>query len=174
MPSKSRFPQSCVSSVSSLVGLMVTSSRRAYAIPKSAAPRTPPLQQSTADPYLHRRHSNTVLFQSLWGLWVLVCTRLVWALWVPLAGMGFDAKLDFVPPTIFLGLLCPWMWDISSQSLQYWAMQPSIKVSKDMGSQKSQRRLSNRAALIACSSLRVCLCALPHVLCFSHMYSPPF
>ena len=30
---------------------------------------------STADPYLHRRHSNTVLCQSLWGLWVLVCRR---------------------------------------------------------------------------------------------------
>ena len=51
------------------------------------------------------------------GLWVLVCTRLVWALWVHLAGMGFEAKLDFIPPTVFLGLLCPWMWDISSQSL---------------------------------------------------------
>ena len=33
-----------------------------------------PLQKSTADPYLHRRHSHTVLSQSLWGLWVLVHT----------------------------------------------------------------------------------------------------
>ena len=33
---------SCVSSGSSLVGLMVTSSRRAYAIPKSAPPRAHP------------------------------------------------------------------------------------------------------------------------------------
>ena len=33
--------------------------------------------QATADPYLHRRHSNTVLAQSLWGLWVLVHTRLI-------------------------------------------------------------------------------------------------
>ena len=33
--------QSCVSSGSSMVGLMVTSSKRAYAIPRSAAPRTP-------------------------------------------------------------------------------------------------------------------------------------
>ena len=32
---------SCVSSGSSVVGLMVNSSRRAYAIPKSAAPRAP-------------------------------------------------------------------------------------------------------------------------------------
>ena len=33
--------QSCVSSDSSMVGLMVTSSKRAYAIPKSIAPRAP-------------------------------------------------------------------------------------------------------------------------------------
>ena len=33
-----------------------------YAIPRSAGPRAPAL----ADPYLHRRHSDTVLVQSLW------------------------------------------------------------------------------------------------------------
>ena len=69
--------QSCVSSGGSMVGLMATSSKRAYAIPRSAAPEPLPLQQATADPYLHRRHSNTVLAQSLWGLWVLVRTRFV-------------------------------------------------------------------------------------------------
>ena len=62
VPSKCLFPQSCVSSGSSMVGLMVTSSKRVYAIPKSGTPRVPSLQQSTADLYLHRRHSNTVLF----------------------------------------------------------------------------------------------------------------
>ena len=41
VPSKSLFPQSCVSSGSSMVGLMATSSKRAYAIPRSAAPRVP-------------------------------------------------------------------------------------------------------------------------------------
>ena len=41
VPSKSLFPQSCVSFGSSTVGLMVTSSKRAYAIPRSAAPRAP-------------------------------------------------------------------------------------------------------------------------------------
>ena len=35
------------------------------------------LWQSTADPYCHRRHSSTVLSQSLWGPWVLVSTRFV-------------------------------------------------------------------------------------------------
>ena len=67
VPSKSLFTQFCVSSGSSMVEFVVTSS--AYAIPKSTAPsytQEPlPLQQSTADPYLHRRHSNTVLSQSL-------------------------------------------------------------------------------------------------------------
>ena len=39
VPSKSLFPQSCVSSGGSMVGLMATSSKRAYATPRSAAPR---------------------------------------------------------------------------------------------------------------------------------------
>ena len=38
---KSLFPQSCVSSGSSMAGLMVTSSKRAYATPRAAAPRAP-------------------------------------------------------------------------------------------------------------------------------------
>jgi len=110
--------QSCESSI---VGLMVTCSKRAYAIPKSAAPRALPLRQSTADPDLRRRHSNTVLSQPLWGLWVLMCTRSVWALWAPLVGMGFDSKCKFTPPTILLRLLlCPWTWGISSW-LVYWS-----------------------------------------------------
>ena len=57
--------QSYVSSASSMVGLMVTSSKRAYVIPKPAALRAPSLWQTTTDPYLHRRCSNTVLSQSL-------------------------------------------------------------------------------------------------------------
>ena len=36
---------------------MATSSKRAYAISRAAAPKPLPLQQPTADPYLHRRHS---------------------------------------------------------------------------------------------------------------------
>ena len=60
--------QSCVSSGSSMVGLMATSSKRAYAIPKSRHPEPQPLWQSTADLYLLRRHPNTVLSQSLGSL----------------------------------------------------------------------------------------------------------
>ena len=41
MPSKSLFSQSCVSSGSSMVVLMAASSKRAYAIPRSTAPRAP-------------------------------------------------------------------------------------------------------------------------------------
>ena len=59
-------------------------------------------------PYLHRKLSNTVLSQSLWGLWVLVRTRFIWALWVSLAGIGFDSKHEFATSTVLLGLLlCP-------------------------------------------------------------------
>ena len=41
VPSKSLFPQSYESSGGSMVGLMATSSKRAYAIPRSTAPRAP-------------------------------------------------------------------------------------------------------------------------------------
>ena len=41
VPSKHLFPQSGVSSGGSMVGLMATSSKRAYAIPSPAAPRAP-------------------------------------------------------------------------------------------------------------------------------------
>ena len=71
------FPQSSVNSGSSMVGLRLTSSKRAYVIPRSTAPRAPASAAVHADPYLCRRHSNTVLAQSLWGLWVLVHTRFV-------------------------------------------------------------------------------------------------
>ena len=54
--------QSCVSSGTSMVELTMTSSKRAYAIPRSAAPRAP---ASAAGQCLHRRHSDTVLAKSL-------------------------------------------------------------------------------------------------------------
>ena len=41
VPTKSLSAQSCVSSGGSMVGLMATSSKRAYAIPRSTAPRAP-------------------------------------------------------------------------------------------------------------------------------------
>ena len=41
VPSKSLFPQSCVSSDGSMAELMATSFKRAYTTPRSAAPRVP-------------------------------------------------------------------------------------------------------------------------------------
>ena len=103
-----------------MVGLMATSSKRAYASHRQVCctQRTLSLWQTTANPCLHGRRSNTVLSQPLWGPWVLVCKRFVCVLWASPAGIGFDSKCEFAPPTILLGLLlCPWMWGISSQLL---------------------------------------------------------
>ena len=59
--------------------------------------------------------SNTGLAQSLWGPWVLVCTRFFffffWALQASLAGIGFDSKSDIPPPNLLflkLIILKPW------------------------------------------------------------------
>ena len=51
-----------------MVGLMATSSKRAYVIPRSAAPEPLPLEQSTADLHRHRRCSNTVVSVSVGSL----------------------------------------------------------------------------------------------------------
>ena len=59
-------------------------------------PEPLPLQQFTADPYLLRRHTNTVLSQCLWGLWVLVHTRYepyLWWVW----GLILNAISPFLP-----------------------------------------------------------------------------
>ena len=88
-----------------------------------------PMWQSTADPYLHRS-ANRVLSQSLWGLWVLVHTRFVWALWASLAGMEFDSKHDFAPPIILLELLlCLWTFYLLCNflSLYKWKSIISLK-----------------------------------------------
>ena len=83
-------------------------------------PEPLPLWQATADLHLCRRHSDTVLAQSLWGLWVLVGTKFVWALWAFLVGKGFDSKCDFTPPTILLKLLLyPSVWSIFFGKIQH-------------------------------------------------------
>ena len=64
------------------------------------------------------KRSKTGLAQSLWGL--LVCTGFVWALRTVLAGIRFDSKHDFTPPTILLGLLlCSWMCGIFFGGIQH-------------------------------------------------------
>ena len=66
--------QSCASSGSSMVVSVATSSKNTYVIP---TPRALSLQQTATAPYLHGRCPKIVLSQSLWGSWVLVCTRFV-------------------------------------------------------------------------------------------------
>ena len=65
--------QFCVSSGSSMVGLMVTSSQRTYAIPTPRAP-VPAADHCRPGP---PQETLTVLSQSLWGPRVLVHTRFV-------------------------------------------------------------------------------------------------
>ena len=64
VPSKSLFPQSSVSSGNFMMGQWRPPPRGLMPYPGLLYPEPLPLQQSTADPYLHRRHSNTVLSQS--------------------------------------------------------------------------------------------------------------
>ena len=64
VPSKSPFPQSCVSSGGSMVGLMMTSSKKTMPYSGLLHPESMPLQQAMADPYLCRRHSDTQ--QQVW------------------------------------------------------------------------------------------------------------
>ena len=81
-----------------MVGLMATSSKKAYATPRSAAPRAPAPVAGHSEPYLHKRHSNTVLFQSLVPGAQKVCLS-------PLSVFGgneFDSKHNFTPPTVLL------------------------------------------------------------------------
>ena len=94
-----------------MVGLMATSSKRAYAIPRSAAPRAPapaaghcwpiPLKETL------KHSSGSVSVGSLGPGSYKVCLGLQ----VSLKHMRFDCKHDCAPHTVLLGLLlCPWMW----------------------------------------------------------------
>ena len=73
--------------------------------PSPLHPEPLPLLQPAADPYLHRRYSNTVLSQSLWGLWILVHTRFVFSSPNISGRYGVCSKCNFAPPTVLLGLL---------------------------------------------------------------------
>ena len=97
----------------SMVGLMATSSKRAYATGLLHAEPLP-LQQATADPYLHRRHSNTQgqVWFSLCGVSGSWCAQgFVWAFRASPVSMEFASKHDFTLSTVLLGrFLCPWTW----------------------------------------------------------------
>ena len=71
VPSKSLFPQSCVSSGNSMVGLMATSSKMACAIPKSAAPshtQEPCLCSSPLLTHTSTGDTQTQFCLSLWDM----------------------------------------------------------------------------------------------------------
>ena len=97
VPSKSLFPQSCVSTDGSMVGLKVTSCKRAYDISRSTAPRA--LASAAAHcwpvpPQETLKHSSVSV--SVWSLG----PRFVWTLWVSLAGMRFDSILNVILPLL--------------------------------------------------------------------------
>ena len=95
---------------SSVEGLTAASSKRGYAIPRSATSRAPAPVAGHCWPVPLQETLKNSLVQSLCGLWVPLHTRFVWALWASLEGMRFDSKHDFSPPTTLQGLfLCPWM-----------------------------------------------------------------
>ena len=100
-----------------MVGLMATSSKRAchtLHVPGLLQPEPLSPRHTTADLWLHRRHSNTQRqdWLSLCGVSAPSCTQgFIWALWASLEGMGFESKCDFTSSTILLGLLlCPSTW----------------------------------------------------------------
>ena len=99
---------------------MATSSKKAYAIPRTTAPRAPAPTAVLCwllPPQETPKHSSVSISEVLW---VLVSSTYVWALWASLVDIGFDSKCDFSPPAILLGLLlCPWTWGISSKLLQH-------------------------------------------------------
>ena len=88
-----------------MVGLMVTSSKRAYAIPRSAAPRahdTATVHCWPIPPHETLKHSSvSVSVGSLDPGALEVCLSPL----ASLVGMGFDSKHDFTPPSFLLGFL---------------------------------------------------------------------
>ena len=120
VPSKSLIPQSCVSSGGSMVGLMVTSSKRNYAIPRSTEPKAPApaaVHCWSIPPQETLKHSSVSVFVGSLGSGA---HKVFWALWESLVDLGFDSKQNFTPPTMLLWLLlCPWTWEFSLKLLQH-------------------------------------------------------
>ena len=107
VPSKSLFPQSCVSSGICLVGLIATSSKRAYATSRSATPRVP---APTAVHCWPEPLQDTLKYNSdsVCGVSGSQCTQGFFEPPTVFGGYGVDSKCDLSPPSIVLGLLlCP-------------------------------------------------------------------
>ena len=84
VPSKSLLPQSCVSFGSSMVELMVTSYKRAYAIPRSVAPRAPaPVAGHCwpTPPQETLKHRSVSVSVSLCAQGMFEPSELLWQVW---------------------------------------------------------------------------------------------
>ena len=94
----------------SMVGLMVTSSKKSYAhttTPRSAATRAP---VPVADHHWPMPLQETLTQNQVWlslceVSWSWCAWGFVWAFQGSLVGMEFNSKCDFALPTILLGLL---------------------------------------------------------------------
>ena len=75
VPSQSLFPQSCVSSGGSMVGFLVPSSKRIYAIPRSTASRAPPPAPSPLLTDTSAGDTQTQFWLSLCGFSGSWCTE---------------------------------------------------------------------------------------------------
>ena len=120
---------------------MATSSKRTYAILKSAAPRAPvpvAVHCWPKPPQEMLKHSSA----SVPGSW---CAQ---GLFEPpewLAGMGFDSKHEFPPSTILLGLLlCPLRVSPHSRSSTY--RLTGVSLTLDVGYLLSASPLQHHAA----------------------------
>ena len=99
--------QSYVSSDRSMLGLMATSPKRTYAIPKPRTPVPAAVHCWPVSPQEMLKHSSVSVSVGSLGPGVhKVCLS-------PLSvagGNGVCSKCEFAPPTVFLGLfLFPWM-----------------------------------------------------------------
>ena len=121
--SKSLFPQSCVISYGSLVGLIATSSNRAYATSRSAAPRTPgpcsrPLLTHISTGDIQRQFQLSL--RGFSGSWCAQClfepSKHLWWVW----GLILNAILPLLPSCYLLGFLfCRWMWVSLFRGIQH-------------------------------------------------------
>ena len=125
----------------SLVGLMMTSSKKAYVShcviqvswSQSPCPHGRPLLTcaSIGDTQTLRSRSGSVslgVSESSWN------QGFVWALQASLAGVRFDCKHNFSSPTILLGcLLCPWMCDIFFSGIQHSPVNGCLAMSCNFG-----------------------------------------
>ena len=110
VPSKSLFPQTCVSSGGSMMGLMATSSKWAYAIPRSTGPRAPSPAASPLLTHTSSGDTQTQFCLSLCGFSGSWCAQgmfepsdCLWNVW----GLILNVILPLIP--------CCWG---SSKSLQ--------------------------------------------------------